>query len=346
MKRIAFGVVLAGLLAGLARNQVLAPSPRAARAAASSDSYVIKDPTDVPPRLTRSDPTTVTVDLVAKELVAELAPGKDYRFWTFNGTVPGPMIRVMEDDTVVINLTNQLSNVEPHDIDLHAVMGPGGGAAVTEVEPGETKTLTFKALRAGAYIYHCAAEGKPWEHVANGMYGLIQVEPKGGLPRVDKEFYVGQGEWYPTDDADPEIGASVLDEEKALAEHPDFFTFNGHTKALTDPALFGEKIRAKQNDRVRFFFVDGGPNVGSNWHIIGTIFDRVYTGSSRTAVENEETVYVPPGSAAVFELTMPVPGKYLLVDHALWRVPKGAGGFLHVDPVGQWPTDIYSPPAP
>jgi nitrite reductase (NO-forming) len=321
-----------------------------------------KDPTAVPPPITRKNPTTVTVDLVAKEVIAEIAPGKTAWMWTFNGTVPGPMIRVMEGDTLIINLTNDSGNAEPHNIDFHASMGPGGGAAVTNVLPGETKTLLFKALRAGAFIYHCAGEGAPWEHVSYGMYGLIMVEPKGGLPKVDKEFYVGQSDWYLKVDETLNTehrlpaGTYTLDEERALAEHPNHFSFNGHTNALTDPALFGEAIRVDIGDRlkpktVRFFFVTGGPNIGSNWHIIGQIFDRVYTGSPKTPIENEETVYVPPGSAAVFELTAMVPGKFLLVDHALWRVTKGAAGFLHVDPqctniaTCPWPDDIYSPPA-
>lgn len=324
---------------------------------------VAKNPADLPPPISRIMPATVTVNLEAQEVVGEIAPGKTAWFWTFNGTIPGPMIRVMEGDTVVINLTNNLENVEPHNIDFHAAMGPGGGAAVTNVEPGETKTLTFKAMRAGAYIYHCAGEGLPWEHVSYGMYGLIMVEPKGGLPKVDKEFYIGQSDWYliensasvePRDFLAPDV--LVLDEDKTLAEHPDMFTFNGHQNALTDPMLYGETIRVDITNKlkpkqVRFFFVTGGPNIGSNWHIIGQIFDRVYTGSPKTSVENEETVYVAPGSAAVFELTAMVPGKYLLVDHALWRVPKGAAGFLWVDPqcldasTCAWPSEIYSPPA-
>lgn len=314
----------------------------------------IMDPTAVPPPVNRSNPTTVTIDLVAKEVIAELAPGKKAWLWTFNGTVPGPMIRVMEGDTLVINLKNELiGNLEPHNVDFHAAMGPGGGAAVTNVEPGETKTLRFKALRAGAYIYHCAGEGMPWEHVAYGMYGLIMVEPQGGLPKVDREFYIGQSDWYvkPNDERAflaPDV--LILDEAKASAEHPDYFTFNGHTKALTEKM----PLMANQGDKVRFFFVTGGPNIASNWHIIGTIFDKVYTGHPKKFMENEETVVVPPGSAAVFELATPVPGQYLLVDHALWRVPKGAAGILQVmptvppsdsDPTGSWPTDIFYPPA-
>ena len=260
-------------------------------------------------------------------------------------------------------------------------MGPGGGAGVTNVEPGETATLTFKALRAGAYIYHCAGEGAPWEHVAHGMYGLIQVDPPGPaggiLPTINKQFYVGQSDWYITPiagaHADEVCGgegtpgcADVYDlsDDKAAAEYPvDHYTFNGHTKALTEIQPFNESIMADQDDKVRFFFVTGGPNIGSNWHIIGTIFDRVYTGSPRVFMENEETVYVAPGSAAVFDLITPVPGRYLIVDHSLWRVTKGALGFMHVkakkdatgcDPIGatggftctdpgSWPFNIFSP---
>lgn len=333
-------------------------------------SNVAKDPTEVPPPITRSNPRTVTVDLIAKEVIAELAPGKQFWFWGFAEkkgdvvgpcTVPGPMIRVMEGDTVVINLTNDLNNVEPHNIDLHAVMGPGGGAAVTEVEPGETKTLKFKAMRPGAYIYHCAGEGMPWEHVAYGMYGLIMVEPKGGLKKAYralkdhdenegkefKEFYIGQGEWYikPGIEHHPSIDGYSLDEDKAMSEHPDYFTFNGHTMALTDPSIYGNTMEVNQGDMVRIFFVNGGPNIGSNFHIIGQIFDKFYPGHYRSVIRNEETAYIPPGSAAVFEFEALVPGQYLLVDHALFRVTKGAAGFLHVNKTGKWPHDIYSPEA-
>lgn len=358
-------------------------------------SDVVKDPTDVPNADTfRTGPHEVTVHLDAVEVVANLTPDKKYWFWTFalnesdaakskdgtKPTVPGPMIRAKEGDTITIILTNKMGNLEPHNIDFHAAMGPGGGAAVTNVEPGETATLTFKALRAGAYIYHCAGEGFPWEHVAHGMYGLIQIDPQGPtiLPTIDKEFYVGQSDWYIT----PIVGrhaeevcggegepacADVYDlsDDNATAEYPvSHYTFNGHTKALTDESLAGDKIMANQDDKVRFFFVTGGPNIGSNWHIIGTIFDRVYTGSPKVSMENEETVYVAPGSAAVFDLITPVPGRYLIVDHALYRVTKGAAGFLHVEPkvaptgcttddligggvicsnFGSWPLDIFSP---
>jgi nitrite reductase (NO-forming) len=226
--------------------------------------------------------------------------------------------------------------------------------------PGECKTLRFKALRQGAYIYHRAGESMPWEHVAYGMCGLLQVDPPGGLQPGCKEFYVGQSDWYlirNADSAEPrDFGPDilVLDEGRADAEHSTMFSCNGHQQALTSPALHGEAIQVRQADNVRFFFVTGGPNIGSNWHIIGTISDRVYAGSRKTAVENEETLYVPPGSAAVLELSAPVPGRHLLVDHALFRVPKGAAGFMHVSchvpvaegtPCPTWPFDLSSPEA-
>lgn len=359
-----------GLLSGVLLCGAMAIVPLKSVFAVEMVGTVAKNPTEIPPPITRSCPTKVTVDLVIKEVMAELAPGKQFWFWGFAEkkddvvgpcTVPGPMIRVMEGDTVVINLTNDSNNVEPHNIDLHAVIGPGGGAAVTNIEPGETKTLQFKAMRTGAYIYHCAGEGMPWEHVAYGMYGLIMVEPRGGLKkayreltnhkgaveREFKEFYIGQGEWYikPGVEHHPDIEGYSLDEDKAMSEHPDYFTFNGHTKAINDPSIFGNTMMVNQGDMVRIFFVNGGPNIGSNFHIIGQIFDKFYPGHYRSAIRNEETAYIPPGSAAVFEFEALVPGQYLLVDHALFRVVKGASGFLHVNKAKKWPHHIYSPEA-
>jgi nitrite reductase (NO-forming) len=289
----------------------------------------------------------VSVNLTASEVITELAPDKKAWVWTFNGTVPGPMIRVKEGDTVEINLTNAMESIEPHNIDFHAAMGPGGGASVTNVEPGETATLRFKALKPGAFIYHCAGEGMAWEHISYGMYGLIMVEPKYGLRRVDKEYYVAQQDWYHDALSGGAHGLPddvyILDDVKASDELPSLYTFNGHQQALLDPLLYGDAMHTNQGDKVRFFFVNGGPNKSSSWHIIGTIFDQVYRSDPRDAVHAEETVLVPPGSAAVFELTTPVPGQYLLVDHALWRAPKGAAGILNVDQTGAWPDNIFWP---
>lgn len=295
---------------------------------------VARDPADVPPPITRTEPTLVEITLTFKELTAELADGTTYTFWTFDGTVPGPMLRVMEGDTVKVTVVNPPESTMPHNIDLHAVNGPGGGAAVTNVAPGEAKTFTFKALNPGAYIYHCAF-APAWRHIAQGMYGGILVEPKGGLPPVDREFYVVQGEWYTTG-AFGAKGYQAFNEAKALAEQPDYFTFNGHTAALTE--LY--PLEANVGEAVRLYFGTGGPNVGSNFHIIGEIFDKVMTGSPDTYVANEETWYVPPGSMSAFEFALDTPGTYLLVDHALYRVSKGAAGTLKVS--GDQDDSIYS----
>lgn len=298
---------------------------------------VARDPSVVPQPITRTEPTTVKIKLIAKEVTAEIAEGTTYTFWTFEGTVPGPMLRVMEGDTVEFTLVNPKESQFGHNIDLHAVNGPGGGAAVTNVNPGETKTFSFKALHPGSYIYHCAFS-PPWLHVSNGMYGGIVVEPKGGLPKVDREFYVVQGDWYTSPSGTK--GHLDFNPEKAAAEHPDYITFNGHTDALTKIS----PLKAKVGEKVRLFFGVGGPNVGSNFHIIGEIFDKVLTGSTKTPIENEETWYVPPGSMSAFEFKLDVPGTYLLVDHALWRLTKGAAGALVV--TGTHDKKIYSPPVP
>lgn len=296
---------------------------------------VVRDPQDVPAPITRTEPTTVKIELTIQEVVSELADGTTYSFWTFDGTVPGPLLRVMVGDTVELTLTNPSSNAVVHNIDLHAVNGPGGGAAVTAVAPGESKTITFKALNVGAFVYHCAFT-PPWHHIAQGMYGGIIVEPVGGLPPVDKEFYVMQGEWY-TSGRFGDQGHQEFNGVKAASEQPEYFTFNGHVDGLTKIS----PLQAEVGDKIRIFFGVGGPNIGSNFHIIGEIFDKVYTGSPDTYTLNEETWYVPPGSVATFELTPNVPGDYLLVDHALYRVGKGAGGILHVS--GDYDESIYSP---
>ncbi len=305
-------------------------------AKATTAPNVARDPADVPPPITRTEPATVEITLTAKEVTAELADGTTYDFWTFDGTVPGPMLRVMQGDTVKLTLVNPPDNKVFHNIDLHAVNGPGGGAAVTNVAPGESKTFTFKPLNVGAFVYHCAF-APPWHHIAQGMYGAIIVEPPGGLPPVDREFYVMQGEWY-TAGSFGEKGHQAFNGVKAAAEQPEYFTYNGHVAALTE--LY--PMTANVGETVRIFFGDGGPNIGSNFHIIGEIFDKVYSGDPATYIGNEETWYVPPGSVSIFELGLNVPGRYLLVDHALYRVSKGAAGVLMTNG-DDYDTSIYSP---
>lgn len=296
---------------------------------------VAYDPANVPAPITRTEPTTVQVTLTTHEVTAELADGTTYDFWTFDYTVPGPMVRAMVGDTIELTLVNPPESKSGHNIDLHAVNGPGGGAAVTNVLPGESKTFTFKALNPGIYVYHCAY-APPQHHIAQGMYGAILIEPVGGLPPVDREFYVMQGDWY-TLGAFGSQGHQVFNTEKALAEQPDYFTMNGHVNALTK--IY--PLHAEVGETVRVFFGVGGPNIGSNFHIIGEVFDKVFTGSPETFIVNEEAWYVPPGSVAAFEMYLDVPGEYLLVDHALYRTQKGAAGILNV--TGDWDTNIFSP---
>ncbi len=296
---------------------------------------VALDPTNLPPPITRTEPTTVQITLTATEVVGELADGTTYAFWTFDNTVPGPMVRVMEGDTVEITLVNPETNSVGHNIDLHAVNGPGGGANVSNVNPGETKTFSFKALNPGIYVYHCAF-APPQHHIAQGMYGAVLVEPVGGLPPVDREFYVMQGEWY-TQGPFGSKGHQVFSTEKALAEHPEYFTFNGHVNALT--TMY--PLHAEVGETVRMYFGVGGPNIGSNFHIIGEVFDRVWKGSDDTYTANGEAWYVSPGSVSAFEMHLDVPGQYILVDHALYRTQKGAAGYMNV--TGEWDPEIYFP---
>lgn len=330
---------MATMDASSAQNQVVVDRLGIATlqpAQATDVANVAHDPADLPPPITRTEPTTVQVTLTAKEVVAELADGTTYAFWTFDGTVPGPLVRVMEGDTIEFTLINDLSSVNGHNIDFHAVNGPGGGAEVTNVAPGETTTFTWKALHAGAFVYHCAFP-PPMHHIAQGMYGAIVVEPVGGLPPVDREFYIMQGDWYTAGRLGNQ-GHQTFSQEKALAELPEYYTFNGHVQALTE--LY--PLQAEVGETVRIFFGVGGPNKGSNFHIIGEVFDRVYSGSDETFTANEEVWYVPPGSVSTFEMFLDVPGSYTIVDHALYRVQKGAAGVLQVS--GEPNADVFDAP--
>ena len=159
---------------------------------------IVRDPSDLPPAVGERGPTTIRYELEAIERIGRLADNTTFAFWTFNGKVPGPMLRVRVGDTVTLSLKNAPDSVMMHNIDLHAVAGPGGGAVLTLVEPGETKGFTFKATQPGLYVYHCATPMVA-NHISSGMYGMILVEPVVGLPKVDREFYVMQGELYTAD---------------------------------------------------------------------------------------------------------------------------------------------------
>jgi nitrite reductase (NO-forming) len=237
------------------------------------------------------------------------------------------MVRVRVGDTVELTLKNNPGSRMAHSIDLHAVTGPGGGATVTQVPPGEQRTFTFKALHAGLFVYHCATPMIA-SHIAAGMYVMILVEPEEGLPPVDHEFYVMQGEIY-TAEPFGSKGLLTTSEEKVLAERPEYFVFNGSVGALTD--LY--PMRAKVGEKVRIYFGVGGPNATSSFHMIGEVFDRAYPFASLTSppLTDVQTLSVPPGGAAVVEMELQVPGKYIMVDHALARAERGLMGWLLVE---------------
>lgn len=278
---------------------------------------------DLPPPLARKYPETVKVTLVAKEVVSEIAPGITFAYWTFNGTVPGPFLRVREGDTVELTLYNDESSTHNHSIDLHAVTGPGGGAVLTQVEPGGRKTIRFKALNPGLYVYHCATPNVP-KHMANGMYGLILVEPKEGLPAVDREFYVMQGELY-TEGALGEPGFQEFDPAKMRNEDPEYVVFNGRVKGLVDSPL-----AAKVGETVRLYVGNGGVSLISSFHVIGEIFDTVYPEGATSVIRNVQSTIVPAGGSTMTDFALEVPGSFVLVDHALSRLDRGAWGILKV----------------
>ena len=282
------------------------------------------DPNAVPTEAKKPDADgIVRISLTAKEVISEIAPGIYNNYWTFNGQVPGPMLRIREGDTVEISLTNDPTSLHDHNIDLHAVTGPGGGATLTHVMPGETKIFQFKALNPGLYIYHCAMPNVS-THNSHGQYGLILVEPKEGLPKVDKEFYIVQGELYTMGQLGKK-GLVVFDTNALLDGRPNYVTFNG--KIESSP-----RMHAKVGDKIRIYVGNGGVNLISSFHVIGEIFDTVYPEASIGGLleHNVQTTTVLPGGASIVEFTVNVPGKYLLVDHALAQMNKGAWAVLEV----------------
>jgi nitrite reductase (NO-forming) len=295
----------------------------------------LTSPPEVPRATGRTQPAKVVVELEVKEVAMPIAEGVTYTFWTFGGTVPGKFIRVRQGDTVEFHLKNHPGNKMPHNIDLHAVTGPGGGATSSFTAPGHQSQFTFKALNRGLFVYHCAT-APVGMHVANGMYGLILVEPPEGLPPVDREYYVMQGDFY-TVGKYREKGVQPFDMQKAIEENATYVLFNG-----AESALLGDKaLKAHTGERVRLFVGNGGPNLVSSFHVIGEILDRVYTEGGTRYQENVQTTAIPAGGAAIVEFQVEVPGTYLLVDHSLFRAfNKGALAMLKVE--GEEHKDLYS----
>lgn len=286
---------------------------------------VLTQAPNVPPPITRNYPAKVVINMETQEKIMRMADGVDYMFWTFGGQVPGQFMRIREGDEVEFNLSNSPDSKMPHNIDLHAVTGQGGGAASSFTAPGHTSKFSFKALNPGLYVYHCAT-APVGMHIGNGMYGLILVEPKAGLPKVDREYYVMQGDFY-TKGKYGEAGLQPFDMEKAIKEQPDYVVFNGSVGALN-----GDKaITAKVGERVRLFVGNGGPNMVSSFHVIGEIFDKVYVEGGKLENTNVQTTLVPAGGSAITEFKVDVPGTFIIVDHSIFRAfNKGALGMLKV----------------
>ncbi len=295
----------------------------------------LTSPPHVPPATGRSTPAKVIVELEVQEVEREIAEGVKYTFWTFGGTVPGSFIRVRQGDTVEFHLKNHPTSKMPHNIDLHGVTGPGGGAASSFTAPGHRTQFTFKALNQGLYVYHCAT-APVGMHVANGMYGLILVEPPEGMARVDHEFYVMQGDFY-TVGKYREKGHQPFDMQKAIDENPTYVLFNGAETALTGP----NALKSQTGQRIRMYVGNGGPNLVSSFHLIGEIFDKVQYEGGTHFQENVQTTLIPAGGAVTVEFHTEVPGNYVLVDHSIFRAfNKGALAILEVS--GGPRPEIYS----
>lgn len=297
---------------------------------------ILTDAPYVPPPITRTHPTKVIVNLETQEVVKRLADGVEYVFWTFGGSVPGKFIRVREGDLIEFHLHNNPSNKMPHNIDLHAVTGPGGGAASSFTAPGHSSTFSFKALNPGLFMYHCAT-APVGMHIANGMYGLILVEPKEGLLKVDKEYYIMQSEFY-TEGNYGEPGLQPFNQAKAVDENPPYVVFNGSVGSLVGD----NAITANEGETVRLYLGNGGPNLVSSFHVIGEIFNKVYgEGGTNVNQNNVQTTLIPAGGSSIVEFKCEVPGTFILVDHSIFRAfNKGALGMLKVS--GEPQVDIYS----
>jgi len=308
-----------------------------AAAAGATGNRVVADPTSLPGPIGRRDPLThdITLDIVEK--VAEIEPGVTFNYMTFGGQVPGPLIRVRQGDTINFTLNN--GGVMPHNIDFHAVYGPGGGAEATLVAGGQSNGLTFKAMYPGAFVYHCALAGVLDQHISSGMFGLIVVEPPEGLPPVDREFYFGQHEVY-TNRATGEKGHHGFDFPSMWDERPKYVLLNGGKHAITADR-YGS-VKARVGETVRIFFANGGPNLTSNFHPIGNVWSKAWREGAIASTPERfvQTVAVPPGSSGIFEMELLVPGEITLVDHALSRAGrKGAMAVIEVE--GDARPDIF-----
>lgn len=345
MKNVGGAFLSGGILASLPFDNNVLSRPAAAatsQVGVPKVDRVAADPSDIPGPINRSEPKTHDITLTSKEVIAEIEEGVEFKFMTYDGQVPGPMIRVRQGDTVNLTHTNLSENTLIHNVDFHAVYGTGGGAPATLCPPGVTRKISFKAMYPGAFIYHCAVP-KLDMHISSGMFGMIVVEPEDGLPDVDHEFYMGQHEVY-TNKAAGEKGFHEFDTESMKAENPTYVLLNGEKKALTEKRYGTMKV--KRDDKARIFMVTGGPNLTSSFHPIGNVWTKAWR-EGAIASEPEkyvQTCQVAPGSCGIFEMDFPVPEKSFLVDHSLTRyAKKGMLGVIEVE--GEERPEIFNPQA-
>ncbi len=266
-------------------------------------------------------PGVVKVQMTLKDMVVEIAPGVRYTTWAFDGHgAPGPVVHVRQGQTVEMTLTN--GGAIPHSIDFHAArIAPN--VAFRDVAPGESFTFRFTANDPGVFMYHCGT--KPvLAHIANGMYGAIVVQPRAALPPADNEYVLVASEWYMNGDGIDEPAG--LDMGKARGTRPDWTTFNGYANQyVTHP------LTAKPGETTRFWVVAAGPTLDTNFHVVGTIFDRAWVnGDMSSFQQGVQTVLVPAGGGAVFDVKIDEPGLYPFVSHAFAHVDLGQVGLLKV----------------
>ena len=262
------------------------------------------------------------IDLVITESKMTVAKGFVQTVWTFGGTVPGPVIRVTVGDTIRIHLKNPATNQLPHSVDFHASQ-VAWNDEMTSINPGEEKLYEWTADYAGVWMYHCGTS-PALHHIANGMFGMVIVEPKGGLPKVDKEFALVQSEWY----LGPQGEITNLEKASAGAPAPDFVVFNGVASQYVDAPL-----KVETGERVRIFVLDAGPSIDSSFHIVGTIFDTVTKEGIHLVKGNEGTwgsqaMDLSPAQGGIVEFTTAEDGLYPIVTHAFNFVGRGALGLV------------------
>jgi nitrite reductase (NO-forming) len=266
------------------------------------------------------------VNLVLKDITVQIAPGVKYSAWAWAGGAPGPVIHVRQGQLVHITLTNR--GAIPHSVDFHAArVAPD--KAFRDVMPGTSVSYTFRANDPGVFMYHCGT--KPvLMHIANGMYGAIVVDPKPGvLPKADRNYVLVASEWYLSSDG--LHAPAQFNMEKAHARMPDWMTFNGYAgQYVTHPLV------ADPGERVRFWVVDAGPSLDTDFHVVGTVLNTAYPFADMKpadALHNVQTVTVPAGGGGVFDLEIDKPGLYPFVSHAFAAVDEGQVGLLRVGQV-------------